>query len=146
MFRPLHTSLLALLALSLHSAPFAKASPLIEITQKKSGIIIQIKVISLTQEKLTFKTKNGKVYTIKPETITSESLKKIQPLLKKLPRPMPTNLTRLTRLSPTLFLLGQVHSGPNPPKKLPLDSIGLRSPSLTNQAASGITLRKITNF
>jgi len=57
MFQSLHTSLITLLTLSLLNSPLAKASQIIEISQKKSGKIIQVEVISLYPRKTNLQNK-----------------------------------------------------------------------------------------
>ncbi|NWK55432.1 hypothetical protein HW115_07400 [Verrucomicrobiaceae bacterium N1E253] len=54
------------------------AADLIGVTQKKSGKTLQVEVINLAGNQLTFKTKNGKRYTIDTKTITKDSLQNIQ--------------------------------------------------------------------
>ncbi len=84
MFQSSSLSLVSLVSLLVFSPMTqVQASNLMEITQKKSGKSIQVDVLNLTSDKLTFKTKNGKIYTVNPETITPESLKKVKEQLKQ---------------------------------------------------------------
>lgn len=77
-----HFHVLTLL-LSLILIPLCHAADLIGVTQKKSGNTIQVEMVNLTDDTLTFKAKNGKSYTIGTDTITAESLKKIRAYYEK---------------------------------------------------------------
>ena len=75
---------LLLLAFTGALTPLSQAANLMGITQKKSGKIIQVEVVKLTDSQLTFKTKNGKAHSIDTDTITPQSLQDARDYLKKL--------------------------------------------------------------
>ena len=50
----------------------------IKITQKKSNRILEIEVLNLTADSLTFKLPHGKQYTVSTDTLTVASLKKLR--------------------------------------------------------------------
>jgi hypothetical protein len=65
-------------ALTICLSPLSHAADLIGVTQKKSGKTIQVEMVNLSDDQLTFKTKNGKSYTIGTDTITADSHKEIR--------------------------------------------------------------------
>lgn len=65
-------------ALSIFLSPLTQAADFIGVTQKKSGKTLQVEIIKLADNKLTFKTKNGKSYTVATNTLTEDSLEQIK--------------------------------------------------------------------
>lgn len=63
-------------------APLSQAADLIGVTQKKSGKTLQVEIVKLTGEELTFKTKKGKTYTVPTNTLTEDSLEQIKAHMK----------------------------------------------------------------
>ena len=66
------------ISLGLILTSLCHAADLIGVTQKKSGKTIQVEIVKLAEDQLTFKTKTGKSYTIGTDTITADSLKEIR--------------------------------------------------------------------
>ncbi len=50
----------------------------ISVTQKKSNKTLEIEVLTLSEDSLTFKLANGKKYTVNTDTLTADSLKKLR--------------------------------------------------------------------